>query len=172
MAERLGQARADFIVDQTRNLCLYPNVYLMDQFSTQIRVVRPLAVDKTEVTIYCMAPIGESAEERATRIRQYEDFFNVSGMGTPDDLEEFRACQTGYQGASTLWNDLSRGAKQWVEGADENALAMGMKPQLSGVKTEDEGLFVRQHAHWAQSLQRAIEREQQGLIASDREVQP
>lgn len=34
LAERLGQARADFIVDQTRNLCLYPNVYLMDQFST------------------------------------------------------------------------------------------------------------------------------------------
>lgn len=87
LAERLGQERADFIVDQTRNLCLYPNVYLMDQFSTQIRVVRPLAVDKTEVTIYCMAPIGESPQERATRIRQYEDFFNVSGMGTPDDLK-------------------------------------------------------------------------------------
>ncbi len=47
-----------------------------------------------------------------------------------------------------------------------------MHPQLSGVKTEDEGLFVRQHAHWAASLQRAIEREQRGLIASDREVQP
>ncbi|NWD64340.1 Rieske 2Fe-2S domain-containing protein [Pseudomonas sp. IPO3774] len=170
LAERLGQERADFIVDQTRNLCLYPNVYLMDQFSTQIRVVRPIALDKTEVTIYCMAPKGESAEERTTRIRQYEDFFNVSGMGTPDDLEEFRACQTGYQGATTLWNDLSRGAKQWVEGPDENARAMGMNPQLSGVKTEDEGLFVRQHAHWAQSLQRAIEREQQGLIATDKEV--
>jgi benzoate/toluate 1,2-dioxygenase alpha subunit len=170
LAERLGQARADFIVDQTRNLCLYPNVYLMDQFSTQIRVVRPIAVDKTEVTIYCMAPKGESPEERTTRIRQYEDFFNVSGMGTPDDLEEFRACQTGYQGATTLWNDLSRGAKQWVEGADENARAMGMHPQLSGVKTEDEGLFVRQHAHWAQSLQRAIQQEQQRLIATDKEV--
>ncbi|WP_460076615.1 Rieske 2Fe-2S domain-containing protein [Pseudomonas sp. H2_C01] len=170
LAERLGQESADFIVDQTRNLCLYPNVYLMDQFSTQIRVVRPLAVDKTEVTIYCMAPKGESARERTTRIRQYEDFFNVSGMGTPDDLEEFRACQTGYQGAISLWNDLSRGAKQWIEGADENARAMGMNPQLSGVKTEDEGLFVRQHAHWAASLQRAIELERQGLIATDKEV--
>lgn len=57
-----------------------------------------------------------------------------------------------------------------MEGADDNARAMGMNPQLSGVKTEDEGLFVRQHAHWAQSLQRAIEREQQGLIATDKEV--
>jgi benzoate/toluate 1,2-dioxygenase alpha subunit len=167
LADRLGAERADVIVDQTRNLCLYPNVYLMDQFSTQIRVVRPLAVDKTEVTIYCMAPKGESAAERATRIRQYEDFFNVSGMGTPDDLEEFRACQAGYQGANDQWNDLSRGATQWIEGADDNARAMGISPQLSGVKTEDEGLFVRQHAHWAQTLSKAIRQEQQRLIATD-----
>lgn len=46
-----GENRADQMVNETRNLCLYPNVYLMDQFSTQIRVIRPLAVDKTEVTI-------------------------------------------------------------------------------------------------------------------------
>ncbi|WP_338524631.1 Rieske 2Fe-2S domain-containing protein [Pseudomonas batumici] len=171
LAERLGQERADFIVEQTRNLCLYPNVYLMDQFSTQIRVVRPIAVDKTEVTIYCMAPKGESDQERATRIRQYEDFFNVSGMGTPDDLEEFRSCQTGYQGSIPLWNDLSRGAKQWLEGPDDNARAMGMNPQLSGIKTEDEGLFVRQHAYWADSLLRALESERSSLIVTDKESQ-
>jgi phenylpropionate dioxygenase-like ring-hydroxylating dioxygenase large terminal subunit len=35
-----------------------------------------------------VAPKGESDQARALRIRQYEDFFNVSGMGTPDDLEE------------------------------------------------------------------------------------
>ena len=79
---RVGEVKADFIVNQTRNLCLYPNVFLMDQFSTQIRVVRPLSVDKTEVSIFCFAPKGENATDRATRIRQYEDFFNVSGMGT------------------------------------------------------------------------------------------
>ncbi len=45
-----GENRADQMVNETRNLCLYPNVYLMDQFSTQIRVIRPIAVDKTEVT--------------------------------------------------------------------------------------------------------------------------
>ena len=70
---------------------MYPNVFLMDQFSTQIRVVRPLGVDKTEVTIFCFAPKGESEADRTIRIRQYEDFFNVTGMGTADDLEEFRA---------------------------------------------------------------------------------
>ncbi len=104
----------------------------MDQFSTQIRVIRPIAVDKTEVTIWCFAPKGESDQARALRIRQYEDFFNVSGMGTPDDLEEFSACQRGYLGENLPWSDLSRGALRWVDGADEHAQHAGFSPRLSG----------------------------------------
>lgn len=152
LEQRFGQQRASFIVEQSRNLALYPNVFLMDQFSTQIRVVRPVGVNRTEVTIYCFAPKGETAELRATRIRQYEDFFNISGMGTPDDLEEFRTCQSAYQGAGGLWNDLSRGARRWVAGPDANARAMGMKPLLSSERSEDEGLFVCQHEYWARAL--------------------
>ncbi len=159
LAARLGEDRADVIIKQTRNLCLYPNVYLMDQFSTQIRVTRPISVDKTEVTIYCFAPKGEDAEERAVRIRQYEDFFNVSGMGTADDLEEFRACQAGYAGTVAQWNDLSRGAPLWIEGPDENARRMGMKPLISGERSEDEGLFVCQHNYWAQVMRKAVRQE-------------
>jgi len=159
---RYGKDRADVIVGQTRNLCLYPNVYLMDQFSTQIRVARPISVDKTEITIYCFAPKGESAADRALRIRQYEDFFNVSGMGTADDLEEFRACQTGYAGTASQWNDLSRGAPQWVEGPDENARRMGVNPLISGGRSEDEGLFVCQHDYWSQALRKAVRQEREG----------
>jgi benzoate/toluate 1,2-dioxygenase subunit alpha len=159
LVQRVGQARADIMLGQTRNLGLYPNVYLMDQFSTQIRVVRPISVNQTEVTIYCFAPKNEPGAERALRIRQYEDFFNVSGMGTPDDLEEFRACQTAYEGAGELWNDLSRGAAHWVSGPDDNARAMGLEPLLSGERSEDEGLFVRQHEHWARTLLAALDKD-------------
>ena len=156
LAEQFGQATSDWMVQRSRNLCLYPNVYLMDQFSSQIRTYRPLAVDKTEVTIYCIAPKGESDESRTRRIRQYEDFFNASGMATPDDLEEFRACQIGYAGSAAQWNDLSRGAQHWIEGADEGAAAIGLKPMLSGAKTEDEGLFAVQHRYWMQTMQRHL----------------
>ena len=156
---RLGKDKAGFIVEQSRNLALYPNVFLMDQFSTQIRVVRPINVDCTEVTIYCFAPKGESVESRAHRIRQYEDFFNVSGMGTPDDLEEFRSCQSAYDGAGDLWNDLSRGAARWIAGPDENAKAMGMTPLLSSQRSEDEGLFIRQHEYWARVMLRGMKRD-------------
>ena len=165
IAARLGEVKADFIVNQTRNLCLYPNVFLMDQFSTQIRVVRPLGVDRTEVTIFCFGPKGESAEDRANRIRQYEDFFNVSGMGTSDDLEEFRACQTAYTGTAALWNDMSRGAPLWINGPDDNARRMGLSPLISGERSEDEGLFVCQHEYWADVMRAALAAEKTGAAA-------
>ncbi|WP_244787878.1 Rieske 2Fe-2S domain-containing protein [Cupriavidus pauculus] len=160
IAARVGEDKADYIVNQTRNLCLYPNVFLMDQFSTQIRVVRPISVDKTEVSIFCFAPKGESAESRAIRIRQYEDFFNVSGMGTSDDLEEFRACQAGYASTTSMWNDMSRGAPLWVRGPDANAKGMGVNPLISGERSEDEGLFVVQHEYWMQVMRYALRKEQ------------
>jgi benzoate/toluate 1,2-dioxygenase subunit alpha len=156
LVAQFGEARADWMIQRSRNLCLYPNVYLMDQFSSQIRTYRPISVDKTEVTIYCIAPRGESAEARSRRIRQYEDFFNASGMATPDDLEEFRSCQIGYLANNAKWNDLSRGAAHWINGADEGAKAIGLKPLLSGAKTEDEGLFVIQHKYWKDALVKAV----------------
>ncbi|WP_423193817.1 Rieske 2Fe-2S domain-containing protein [Cupriavidus sp. H18C2] len=165
IAARVGPDQANYIVNQTRNLCLYPNVFLMDQFSTQIRVVRPISVDKTEVSIFCFAPKGESAESRAIRIRQYEDFFNVSGMGTSDDLEEFRACQAGYAGSTSMWNDMSRGAPLWIHGPDANAQGMGLKPVISGERSEDEGLFVVQHEYWRQVMRAALRKEQAEALA-------
>src|SRR6185503_14596416 len=50
----------EWMLKYSRNLCLYPNVYVMDQFGSQIRHFRPVSVDQTEVTIYCIAPKGES----------------------------------------------------------------------------------------------------------------
>lgn len=89
----------------------------------------------------CFAPIGEDEQTREIRIRQYEDFFNVSGMGTPDDLEEFRACQEGFHGDIAEWNDLSRGATRWLDGADENAKTLGFNPVQSTIDSTDEGLL-------------------------------
>ncbi|MEK0099266.1 benzoate 1,2-dioxygenase large subunit [Streptomyces sp. A475] len=156
LVEKYGQARADWMIGVSRNLCLYPNVYLMDQFSSQIRHLRPLSVDRTEVTIYCIAPKGESAEARANRIRQYEDFFNATGMATPDDLEEFRSCQKTYQATAAPWNDLSRGAAHWIDGPDDEARRLGIDPIASGVRTEDEGLYPVQHGYWLDTMKAAL----------------
>ena len=162
LKEEYGDAKGEFMVKGSRNLCLYPNVYLMDQFSTQIRHFRPISPDKTEVTIYCIAPKGESDEARAWRIRQYEDFFNASGMATPDDLEEFRSCQLTFQATAAPWNDMSRGAEHWLTGPDEVALSLDMPGVISaGLKNEDEGLYPVQHGYWLDTMRAALAKEEQ-----------
>ncbi len=149
LSERMGAAPAAWAVGRLRNLLIYPNVFLMDQTSSQIRLFRPISVNKTEVTIYCFAPKGESSSARSHRIRQYEDFFNASGMATPDDLTEFREAQRGCEAHSTVrWSEMSRGSAHEIIGPDDLATELGISPGSSGAKIEDEGIFVAQHQRW------------------------
>jgi len=149
LKERIGEAKAEWAVGRMRNLLIYPNVFFMDQTSSQIRVFRPVAVDKTEVTVYCFAPKGEAPAARAHRIRQYEDFFNASGMATPDDLTEFSEVQKGCR-AHTIahWSDMSRGMTQEIKGPDYLAKDLNISPASSGAKVDDEGIFLAQHIRW------------------------
>jgi benzoate/toluate 1,2-dioxygenase alpha subunit len=64
-----------------------------------------------------------------------------------------------HPAAARRWNDLSRGAAHWIEGPDEAAKSIGLKPLMSGVRTEDEGLFAVQHKYWQKALQRALSAE-------------
>ena len=105
-------------------------------------------------------PVGRFEEIDARRLRQYEDFFNATGMATPDDLEEFRSCQHGFNARAVKWNDMTRGATHWVKGPDANADLIGLKPELSGIKTEDEGLYVMQHVYWLETMKKAYIAEQ------------
>lgn len=158
-AERFGEERMRWMVERMRNLLLFPNVFLMDQMSTQIRIIRPLAVDATEVTTYCIAPVGESAQARERRIRQYEDFFNASGMATPDDLTEFAHCQNGFAARGSRWSDVSRGARRWTTGAGARGAALGMNAKLSSEGIADEGLYVALHEEWCRRVSEAAQRE-------------
>jgi benzoate/toluate 1,2-dioxygenase alpha subunit len=137
LAKVFGAGKASWMIDRIRNMLLFPNVFLMDQTSTQIRVFRPLAPDLTEVRIYCLAPRGESADAR--RLRQFEDFFNASGMATPDDLREFEASQAGFAAAPTTGpQDYTRGAGRAQPGADAAARALDIEPVQSSPSFQDE----------------------------------
>ena len=141
------------MLDRVRNLLLYPNVFFMDQASTQLRVIHPLAMDKTRVSTYCIAPVGESAAQRAHRLRQYEDFFNASGVGTPDDLAAFEACQRGYTGRLVRWQQgYVRGAQRLRLGADAEAQALGVCPYASSEDFRDETIFQGHYRQWLQLM--------------------
>jgi benzoate/toluate 1,2-dioxygenase alpha subunit len=132
-------------------------VFLMDNRGSQIRVVRPLSVDKTEITTYVVAPVGESAELKRKRLRQYEDFFNPSGMATPDDLAEFAAVQEGFGGSGRRYSDLSRGARNQVPGANQHALDLDITPVSSGEACADEGVFIGQYQNWVDLMIKGLE---------------
>ena len=119
VTERMGPERAEWMLTRQRNVLVYPNINLMEQASSQIRVWRPISHDLTEVKIYCIAPVGEAPEARQRRIRQYEDFFNATGMATPDDLSEFEACQVGFTGYQVEWQQgYDRGLERIIHGPD------------------------------------------------------
>lgn len=157
LEQSMGKVRADWATGYLRNMLLYPNVFLMDQMSTQIRVIRPLTVDKTEVTIYCFASVGEDRASRSKRLRQYEDFFNASGMATPDDLSEFNASHVGYKNHHVIrFSECSRGAAHEIAGPDERAKSLGLRPLHSGAKVEDEGVVLPQHTRWVELMAPAV----------------
>ncbi len=156
LLRKYGEQRTFWMLGRSRNLGLYPNLFLMDSISSQIRHFRPVDAQTTEVTSYCFAPVGESADRRSLRLRQFEDFYNASGMATPDDLAEFKGVQEGHNATPELWNDISRGASRWIDGPDTLARESGFRPRMSGPMIEDEGLFVVQHKAWLERMHGAL----------------
>ena len=152
LVEEYGQARAEWMMHRLRNLNIYPSLFFMDQISSQLRIVRPVAWNKTEIISQCIGVKGEAQADRTNRIRQFEDFFNVSGMGTPDDLVEFREAQRGFQARLERWNDISRGQHRWATGPTVNSEALGIQPVLTGTEFTHEGLYVNQHGAWQHFL--------------------
>ena len=150
---RLSAAFADDKVDwmlrRGRNLFLFPNLHLMDQSSTQIRVARPVAPDRTEVRVYCIAPKGESAEARAARLRKFEDFFMVSGLATPDDIAALQDCQQGAAGTAARWTAMERGLGLLTAGADADAARLGAEPASSAPSFDHETLYYGFFRRWS-----------------------
>jgi benzoate/toluate 1,2-dioxygenase alpha subunit len=160
IAAQYGEVRARWMMDRVRNLLIFPNIFFMDQTSTQLRVIHPLAADKTRVSTYCIAPVGENAQARTHRLRQYEDFFNASGVGTPDDLAAFEACQRGYEGRLTRWQQgYMRGTQRMTLGADAEAKALGIQPYSSTSDFRDETIYHGQYRHWLTLMREGQRRE-------------
>ncbi|MDO9449811.1 MAG: RHO alpha subunit C-terminal catalytic domain-containing protein, partial [Rugosibacter sp.] len=159
--EKYGADRTEWMTERLRNLMIMPNVFIMDQMSTQIRVFRPLSVDRTEVTTYCVAPKGESAKARESRLRQYEDFFNASGMATPDDLAEFRNCQLGYQAKAAPFSEFSRGQVRWERGVNPLGQVIGVQARMSSTNVSDEGIYVSILEEWSRRMRDIVQKELQ-----------
>jgi phenylpropionate dioxygenase-like ring-hydroxylating dioxygenase large terminal subunit len=128
---RVGEHRARWMLN-FRNLTLFPNLQLADSESMLLRVIKPLSPTRTEMRVYCMAPIGEDPEARRLRLRQHEDFFNATGLATPDDTALYEECQNGFlaRHAGNL-QGYDRGEGAARDRADKAAQALGITPERS-----------------------------------------
>lgn len=88
------------------NLFIFPNLYLI---AHHIRVIEPLTVDMTDVTMYAYHLDGAPPELNTRRLREHEAFYPSAGFGTPDDLEVFSTVQEGLGARSVPWVVMKRG---------------------------------------------------------------
>ena len=149
----VGPVKWDWMCGRGRNLLLFPNLFLMDQSSTQIRVLRPLDAGRTEVTVFCIAPIGESRKARKARLSKFRDFFLMSGLATADDSVVLEETQAGVRGGTSgRWNLYDRGIELMTAGPDEEAKRLGISPVSSSPTFDHEAIYHGQYRRWRELM--------------------
>lgn len=100
------------------NLIIFPNLSFV---GSQVRVIRPISVDETEVFLYPMLLKDAAEEENALRLRVHEGFYGPAGFGSPDDFEiAFDRVREGLNAGNDEWLIISRGLNREVE--EENGI--------------------------------------------------
>lgn len=87
------------------NINLFPNLACSLAF---FRVLRPVAVDETEIRHIALIMDGGPVAANQARLRLHELFQGPMGFGTPDDAEVWERVQRGAQGGADLPIMLNR----------------------------------------------------------------
>jgi phenylpropionate dioxygenase-like ring-hydroxylating dioxygenase large terminal subunit len=109
LAARHGEHRAREILGVTRwNTIVYPNVSFMSQFR-QLRIVHPLAVDRTVVYTYSFRMKGAPEAMFRDTIAFANVVNGTASWVLTDDLEVYARTQRGLSAAQPEWVYLGRG---------------------------------------------------------------
>jgi benzoate/toluate 1,2-dioxygenase subunit alpha len=105
MEGKYGSQRTHEMLN-SMNLVIFPSLAVLHG---QLRVMRPIAVDRTEVAIHFFKLKGASEAYNDFRFASHQRFFGPASFGSPDDVEIFAINQTGLQAEEVDWVLLSRG---------------------------------------------------------------
>ena len=109
LAEKVGAELARQILKpRLHNSLIYPNMSIMG-LNIHVRVIKPVAVDRTEVTIFPVRLVGAPAAMNFGNIRLLNVTHSASSLVQTDDLESFMRAQKGLRSRATEWVDISRG---------------------------------------------------------------
>lgn len=160
---RVGDIRTDWMI-RGRAITVFPNVQLADLTSLNIRFFRPLGPGLTEMRILCLAPVGESRERRSWRLRQFEDFFNPSGIATPDDTAMYELSHQGSRiEPQTYLQCYARGMTTRLAGDHPPLDVLGVKAEHAQMGGFDASFETAMHSHyreWKRLLQQGLQQEE------------
>jgi benzoate/toluate 1,2-dioxygenase subunit alpha len=109
LADKVGAARAEQILKpRLHNSLIYPNMSIMG-LNIHVRVIKPIAVDRTEVNIFPVRLVGAPAAMNTANIRLLNVTHSAASFVQTDDLEAFARAQKGLRSTASPWVDISRG---------------------------------------------------------------
>src|SRR5204863_3086643 len=100
-------AAAVLSVDRFNNL-VWPTLSLNARFGA-MRIVRPLAVDRTVVEVHCLRFDGAPQEMHELTLQFVNLAASPASLVASDDLEIFERCQAGLRSSANDWIDMRRG---------------------------------------------------------------
>jgi phenylpropionate dioxygenase-like ring-hydroxylating dioxygenase large terminal subunit len=108
MIKRYGKERAEFIMRTGGNphTVFMPNLQLLNY---DVRVLRPVAVDRFEIHFYSAFLKGVPHEMNEMRMRDTEDRMGPAGSINPDDVDMFERNQFGMRQKVNPWKFMARG---------------------------------------------------------------
>jgi phenylpropionate dioxygenase-like ring-hydroxylating dioxygenase large terminal subunit len=117
LAQRLGENRAREVLEQDVHLLVFPNLFFQKD-QQHIRMVRPVAVNETEVYVYPYAAKGMPDAISRRGVRELGWWASAGGFGQVDDVEAFVRCQEGLRSSQAEWVLFMRGVGQEQVNAD------------------------------------------------------
>jgi phenylpropionate dioxygenase-like ring-hydroxylating dioxygenase large terminal subunit len=110
MERAYGKERAEQILSVDRhNTIFYPNVSFQSGYQ-QVRVIRPLAVDRTQMDVYAFRLKGAPDEFYKNTLIYSNVVNSPSSIVMPDDHEAYNRVQEGLTAQASDWVSLHRDA--------------------------------------------------------------
>ncbi|MBJ3778131.1 aromatic ring-hydroxylating oxygenase subunit alpha [Acuticoccus mangrovi] len=114
------------------NLVIFPNLIVL---RSQIRTVRPIAVDRTEIITSVVKLKGVDEAVNLQRMRDQEFEFGAAGTFFADDLDIFERTQQGLNSSAVDWLEFSRGL-------DREEMRNGYMHGFMSDETQHRGMYA------------------------------
>jgi benzoate/toluate 1,2-dioxygenase alpha subunit len=139
-----GEERTAELLGSEIQLMVFPGFFIQPR-RTHFRVLRPIAVDRTEIWAYPYTLKGAPDDFNRKMVEDVAWWASAAGFGQPDDIEQFVRCQEGLQATASDWVLFNRGTH------NEEVLPDGE------IRGESETTHRNIYREWARLMRNATE---------------